>query len=75
VKQDYILIRLKVAAPRDVYVGGRRIGRHSQFGNLHAIPKAAALRLVDDGVAKLLPHLDLQRLRAEVAALELRAAA
>ncbi len=67
-QQSYILIRLKTAAPRDVFVGGRRIGRHSQFGNLHAVPKATALRLIDEGVAKLLPHLDLSRLRSEVAA-------
>ena len=64
--QSYILIRLKRSAPRDVFACGRRIRRHGQFGNLHAVEKSAALQLIDSGLGKLLPHMDLARLRREV---------
>jgi hypothetical protein len=72
--QKYALIRLKDATGW-ARVGIRFIRHHSQFGNLHAVPLRAALRLIDDGHAKLLPHQSLLILRAEVAALERRAAA
>lgn len=65
--QPYVLVRLK-AATEFARANGRVIGHHGRFGNLHALPVAAALRLIDAGHAKLLPHLDLARLRAEVAA-------
>jgi hypothetical protein len=72
--QKYVLVRLKDATG-SARVGRRSIRHHSQFGNLHSVPLRAALRLVEDGQAKLLPHLSLHVLRAEVATLELRAAA
>lgn len=74
-RQSFILIRLKQDAPRVVRVDGRTIGLHSLHGNLHAVEKVSALRLIEAGVAKLLPHQRVDILRDEVAVLELRAAA
>ena len=64
----YALIRLKVA-PGSARVGDRRLTRHGRFGNLHCVPLRSALRLIDTGVAKQLPHQSLNVLR-ELAARE-----
>ena len=62
----YILVRLKTDTPL-YFVRGRRLCRHSLHGNLHSLPHADALRLVEAGKAKLLPHCTLHRLREDVA--------
>lgn len=69
---SYVLVRLK-RSTEFVQADGRVLGHHGPFGNLHALRLQTALRLIDRGDAKLLPHLSLPRLRAEVAAMALQA--
>lgn len=64
----YVLVKLRRGAGL-VHVDGRTITKHALFGNVHALPLADALRLIDDGRAKLPKHLSIGRLRDEVAAL------
>lgn len=59
----YALIRLHGSAR----VGDRRLTRHGQFGDLHCVPLRSALRLIDTGAAKLLPHQSLNVLREQAA--------
>lgn len=61
----YVLVRLKAAAPV-VWAAGRKLRHHGPFGNLHAVPPAVALRLIDGGEAKLLAHMSLPLLRRQV---------
>jgi hypothetical protein len=63
--QPYVLLKLK-ADTRAYVVRGRRLCHNSRHGNLHSVPIADALRLVEAGVGKLPRHLSLAILRADV---------
>lgn len=65
--EPYVLVRLKTAT-RTTRAGGRSLRHEGPYGNLHALPLAEALRLVDGGEAKLLGHMSLRILREQVEA-------
>lgn len=64
----YVLVRVRAGAAH-ILVRGQILGRHSQFGGLHAVRPGDALRLVEAGHAKLLRPAAMIDLRAEVARL------
>jgi hypothetical protein len=62
-----VQVRLK-ANVKSVDLGKRTLTHHGQFGNLHVVPARTALRLVEEGLAKLRPGMNLMRLQREVKA-------
>jgi hypothetical protein len=65
-KRYFVHVRLK-SSTKVVEADGRLLSHHGRFGNLHLVSAPEAVRLIDAGLAKLLRHLDLERLRRHVA--------
>ena len=62
----FVQIRLK-AGVHHIDLGRRVLSHHGLFGNLHVVTADTALRLVDEGLAKLRPGQSLSALRHAVA--------
>lgn len=62
--EPYIIVRLRRGCA-NVWSAGRWLNRNGMHGNLHCLPLKPALRLIDAGQAKLLPHQRVSILRAQ----------
>lgn len=66
IRDDFALVRIREHA---LYLRGRRLGKHGQHGSLVALPLVDALRLVENGQAKMPGEVTRQHLRDAVAAM------